>query len=56
MPALKPRAGDGPFEAERDLRGITLRVPLEGGGRLVLELQDDDVIKLRDVLEGVIKK
>ena len=39
MAAMKPRTGDGPMEAEREPRGlIVLRVPLEGGGRLVVSV------------------
>ncbi len=56
MAAMKPRTGDGPLEAERVLHGTTLRIPLEGGGRLVLELKDDEVRNLHEVLETVIKR
>ena len=38
MAAMKPRTGDGPLEATKEGRGIVMRVPLEGGGRLVVEL------------------
>ncbi len=38
MAAMKPRTGDGPMEAAKEGRGIVMRVPLEGGGRLVVEL------------------
>ena len=37
MAAMKPRTGDGPLEATKEGRGIVMRVPLEGGGRLVVE-------------------
>ena len=37
MAAMKPRTGDGPLEVPRR-RGLVMRVPLEGGGRLVVEL------------------
>ena len=57
MAAMKPRTGDGPMEAEREPRGlIVLRVPLEGGGRLVVSVNDDEAKALHKVLEGVIKK
>ena len=35
MAAMKPRTGDGPLEVVKEGRGIVMRVPLEGGGRLV---------------------
>jgi hypothetical protein len=38
MAAMKPRTGDGPLEVTKEGRGIIMRVPLEGGGRLVVEL------------------
>jgi hypothetical protein len=45
------------MEAEREPRGlIVLRVPLEGGGRLVVSVNDAEVKELHKVLEGVIKK
>lgn len=57
MAAMKPRTGDGPMEAEREPRGlIVLRVPLEGGGRLVVSVNDAEAKELHSVLEGVIKK
>jgi hypothetical protein len=57
MAAMKPRTGDGPMEAEREPRGlIVLRIPLEGGGRLVVSVNDEEVKHLHKVLEGVVKK
>ncbi|MBM7825075.1 MULTISPECIES: DUF3117 domain-containing protein [Arcanobacterium] len=55
MAAMKPRTGDGPLEAERDNHGVTLKIPLEGGGRLVLSLTDDDVSEMVSVLEAIKK-
>jgi len=56
MAAMKPRTGDGPMEAERETRGlIVLRVPLEGGGRLVVSVNDTEAKELYKVLEGVVK-
>lgn len=54
MAAMKPRTGDGPMEAVREGRVIVLRVPLEGGGRLVVSVNDDEATELRDVLQGVV--
>ena len=42
MAAMKPRTGDGPLEVTKEGRGIVMRVPLEGGGRLVVELSADE--------------
>ena len=38
MAAMKPRTGDGPLEVSAEGRGIVMRIPSEGGGRLVIEL------------------
>lgn len=46
MAAMKPRTGDGPIEAAKEGRGIVMRVPLEGGGRLVVELTPDEAKSL----------
>lgn len=46
MAAMKPRTGDGPLEATKEGRGIVMRVPLEGGGRLVVELTPDEAAAL----------
>lgn len=54
MAAMKPRTGDGPLEVTKEGRGYVMRVPLEGGGRLVVELNADEVNALGDALKGVI--
>ena len=46
MAAMKPRTGDGPLEVVKEGRAIIMRVPLEGGGRLVLEITADEVKEL----------
>ena len=48
MAAMKPRTGDGPLEATKEGRGIVMRVPLEGGGRLVVELTPEEAAALGD--------
>ena len=53
MAAMKPRTGDGPLEATKEGRGIVMRVPLEGGGRLVVELTPKEASDLADELKGV---
>lgn len=52
MAAMKPRTGDGPLEVTKEGRGIVMRVPLEGGGRLVLEMSVEEAKNLGDVLES----
>ena len=42
---MKPRTGDGPLEVTKEGRGIVMRVPLEGGGRLVVELTADEAAR-----------
>ncbi len=54
MAAMKPRTGDGPLEVTKEGRGIIMRVPLEGGGRLVVELTADEANELNDALQGVV--
>ena len=53
MAAMKPRTGDGPLEVTKEGRGIVMRVPLEGGGRLVVELSADEANALGDALKNV---
>ncbi|MCL2849078.1 MAG: DUF3117 domain-containing protein [Micrococcales bacterium] len=53
MAAMKPRTGDGPMEVTKEGRGIVMRVPLEGGGRLVVELKADEAADLGEKLTTV---
>ena len=52
MAAMKPRTGDGPLEVVKEGRGIVLRMPLEGGGRLVVEIQKQKAAALRAATLG----
>jgi hypothetical protein len=52
MAAMKPRTGDGPLEVTKEGRGIVMRVPLEGGGRLVVEMSADEASELGDALKA----
>ena len=52
MAAMKPRTGDGPLEVVKEGRGIVLRMPLEGGGRLVVEMTPAEAAALRDAIQG----
>ncbi len=54
MAAMKPRTGDGPLEVTKEGRGIVMRVPLEGGGRLVVEITADEASALGDALKAVV--
>jgi Protein of unknown function (DUF3117) len=53
MAAMKPRTGDGPLEVTKEGRGIVMRVPLEGGGRLVVELSATEANALSEALSAV---
>ncbi len=55
MAAMKPRTGDGPLEVTKEGRGIVMRVPLEGGGRLVVELSKDEASELGEELRAVVE-
>ena len=52
MAAMKPRTGDGPLEVVKEGRGIVLRMPLEGGGRLVVEMTPDEVLALGEAIDN----
>ncbi|HKS53331.1 MAG TPA: DUF3117 domain-containing protein [Pseudonocardiaceae bacterium] len=55
MAAMKPRTGDGPLEVTKEGRGIVMRVPLEGGGRLVVEMSAHEAGELGEALRAVVK-
>lgn len=54
MAAMKPRTGDGPLEVTKEGRGLVMRVPLEGGGRLVVEINADEASALAEELKKVV--
>ncbi|HMR48161.1 MAG TPA: DUF3117 domain-containing protein [Arachnia sp.] len=54
MAAMKPRTGDGPMEVTKEGRGIVMRVPVDGGGRLVVEMNADEATSLLDALKDVV--
>src|SRR3954451_17875049 len=56
MAAMKPRTGDGPLEVTKEGRGIVMRVPLEGGGSLVVELNAEEAGALGDALKDVVAR
>jgi len=54
MAAMKPRTGDGPLEVTKEGRGLVMRVPLEGGGRLVVEISADEATALAAALSAAV--
>ncbi|MDO4716576.1 MAG: DUF3117 domain-containing protein [Propionibacteriaceae bacterium] len=54
MAAMKPRTGDGPMEVTKEGRGIVMRVPVDGGGRLVVEMNAAEATALLEELKGVV--
>ena len=52
MGAMKPRTGDGPMEVTKEARSYIMRIPLEGGGRLVVELNLEEATNLASVLNA----
>ena len=54
MAAMKPRTGDGPMEVTKEGRGIVMRVPVDGGGRLVVEMNATEATDLLSALAGVV--
>lgn len=54
MAAMKPRTGDGPMEVTKEGRGIVMRMPVDGGGRLVVELNAAEASSLLECLKGVV--
>jgi len=55
MAAMKPRTGDGPMEVVREQRKLVMRIPTDGGGRLVVELNDEEAQELKEALSGVLQ-
>ena len=54
MAAMKPRTGDGPLEVSAEGRGIVVRIPTEGGGRLVIEMSAQEAAELAEALRNAI--
>lgn len=50
MAAMKPRTGSGPMEAADEGRKIVMRIPSDGGGRLVVELNKEEAAELGALL------
>ena len=54
MAAMKPRTGDGPIEVAKEGRVIAMRVPAEGGGWLVIEMNAAEAAELHQALNGIV--
>ncbi|PIF02440.1 MAG: DUF3117 domain-containing protein [Propionibacterium sp.] len=54
MAAMKPRTGDGPMEVTKEGRSIVMRVPVDGGGRLVVEMDNAEATSLLTELQSVV--
>ena len=54
MAAMKPRTGDGPLEVSAEGRDVVVRIPTEGGGRLVIEMSAQEAAELADALGNAI--
>lgn len=52
MAAMKPRTGDGAMEVTKEGRSIVMRVPIDGGGRLVVEMTPDEARQLGELLSA----
>lgn len=50
MAAMKPRTGNGPMEAAEEGRKIVMRIPIDGGGRLVIEMTKEEAGELGGLL------
>ncbi|AOX05814.1 DUF3117 domain-containing protein [Corynebacterium sp. NML98-0116] len=50
MAAMKPRTGNGPMEAAEESRKIVMRIPSDGGGRLVIEMSKEEATELGNLL------
>ncbi|MCX5009408.1 DUF3117 domain-containing protein [Streptomyces sp. NBC_00555] len=53
--AVRPRTGDGPLEVVKEGQAIVMRIPLEGGGRLVVELTPAEASALADGLNAPVE-
>ena len=54
MAAMKHRTDDGPMEVTKEARSLVMRIPLEGGGRLVVELYSEEAINLSAALHAAV--
>ncbi|WP_380169766.1 DUF3117 domain-containing protein [Jannaschia sp. R86511] len=55
MAAMKPRTGTGPTEVTREGRAILVKVPMEGGGRLVVSMSAEEAADLAEALHTAVE-
>lgn len=55
MAAMKPRTGNGPMEAAEESRKIVMRIPSDGGGRLVIEMSKEEAAELGNLLIAAVE-
>ena len=53
MAAMKPRTTGGEMEAVVEPRKIVMRIPSDGGGRIVIELNKEEAAELGSLLTEV---
>lgn len=53
MAAMKPRTTGGTMEAVVESRKIVMRIPSDGGGRIVIELSKEEASELGSLLREV---
>lgn len=52
MAAMKPRTGDGALEVVKEGRCFVLRMPADGGGRIVIEMNAEEVKALGSAIDN----
>ncbi len=54
MAAMKPRTTGGEMEAAVESRKIVMRIPSDGGGRIVIELNKEEATELASLLNEAV--
>ncbi len=54
MAAMKPRVGDGPLEIDKSGRTYVVKIPVEGGGRLAIAMNTDEMESLGNLLLAMV--
>ena len=55
MAVIRPRTGDGPLEVVLDGHEIVVRIPLESGGRLVVQMSSDEARNVASSISRVVQ-
>lgn len=56
MAAMKPRTTGGEMEAAVESRKIVMRIPSDGGGRIVVELSKEEATELATLLNAAVEQ